>query len=164
MTPVATVPRPADPIAGVPLTTAARRAQRIAHELHGEAPPSHEGATLEHVLRVALAVPPSARSVAFVHDAGSGPGVTPRGVAALLGLDEDEREALELLARRGAEPPLRQARRVARAPRGPGRELALLVLGAELEDRAAHDPEGPAAYDAARAVVADAHGAFPGAA
>ncbi|MEV4418992.1 hypothetical protein AB0L40_03335 [Patulibacter sp. NPDC049589] len=146
----------ADPFAGDPLPAPARRARKLARDIHDGQLDRHGRPLLEHVERVAASVPPSARTVAFVHDVCERSGVWPGEVAERLDLDGDEREALVLLTKRGREPLLRHVRRVVRAAPDPARELALVVLQADIEDHAAHATDGDRPYATALAVLAEA--------
>lgn len=149
--------RRADPFAGAPLPTVARRARRLARDVHHGQVDRDGRPLIEHVERVAAAVPESARTVAFVHDVCERSGVWAGEVALLLGLDEDEREALVLLTKRDSETDLRHLRRVIRASPDAARELALVVLQADLEDHAVRAPDDEApAYARALAVLAEA--------
>lgn len=146
----------ADPFAGEPLPTVARKARRLARDVHHGQVDRHGRPLIEHVERVAAAVPESARPVAFVHDVCERSGVWAGEVALLLGLDEDERRALVLLTKRERETLVRHVRRVLRADPDPARELALVVLHADVEDHAAHAADGPGAYAVALAALSEA--------
>lgn len=120
--------RPADQPA---LSASARRARRLAREVHGDELDAEGRPVIAVVEAVAHGVPESARPTAFVHRA-VGRTLRPRQLAALLDLDDDERDALALLVRRTGEDGLAHARRlVAQEPR-PARELALVVAYAAL--------------------------------
>jgi hypothetical protein len=54
----------------------------------------------------------------------------------MIGLDDDERDALALLTKADGESVVAHARRVVAAPRGIGRELALVVKRADIDDHA----------------------------
>ncbi|WP_051471184.1 hypothetical protein [Patulibacter minatonensis] len=137
---------PVDPFATTPLTNAERRARRLARNVHRGQLDERGRPLIEHVERVAADVPPSARTVAFVHDVCARSGASAAQVARVLDLDEDEREALVLLTRRGREPLTRHVRRVVRALPDPARELALVVLRADVEDLAARAADGDGPY------------------
>jgi hypothetical protein len=123
-------PRPADRL---PLSASARRARRLAREVHGDEVDAEGRRVMAVVEAVAQGVPESARRTAFVHRA-VGRTLRPRQLAALLDLDDDERDALALLVRRAGEDGLAHARRlVAQEPR-PARELALVVAYAALAE------------------------------
>jgi hypothetical protein len=118
----------------------APRAHALAERLHrGQRDPG--GAILiEHIRRVALAVPGNARTVAWLHEALE---YTSISEEALLddGLSSDELRALRLLARRSESRSdavyLRHIELIAGA-RGPGARLAQAVKRADLEDRGLH--------------------------
>jgi hypothetical protein len=135
-----------DPFAGAPLTTQERRARRLARNVHRGQLDERGRPLIEHVERVAASVPESARTVAFVHDVCARSGASAAQVARILTLDDDEREALVLLTRRGREPLTRHVRRVVRAHPDPSRELALVVLRADVEDLAARSAAGDGPY------------------
>jgi hypothetical protein len=92
---------------------------------------------IEHAARVAAAVMPEARAVAWLHDALEVGGAD---VDALrkAGLSEDEQRALELLTRTGAVGYEDHILCIAYAPGDAGR-LARAVKLADLDDHLAHD-------------------------
>jgi hypothetical protein len=118
----------------------AARARALAERLHrGQRDPG--GALLlDHIRRVASAVPADARTVAWLHEALESTSISEQ---ALLddGLSLDELRALRLLARRGDSRSdavyLAHIRLIA-AARGPGAYLAQAVKHADLEDRVLH--------------------------
>jgi hypothetical protein len=121
----------------------AGRAQALAERLHhGQL---HRDGTLliDHVRRVAAAVPGNARVVAWLHETLEH---TPISEQALLaeGLSLDELRAIRLLTRdldmRSDAIYLAHVERVARA-RGPGSGVARIVKLADMADRALHAPE-----------------------
>jgi hypothetical protein len=85
---------------------------------------------LEHLRRVAFALPGRFRAVAWLHHA-SAAGVTAHALMSA-GLTEDELAAVELFGTPSSE--LHLARRVSSAPGRPGR-LARVVARAAIEDR-----------------------------
>ena len=99
---------------------------------------------IDHVERVAAAVPPNARAVALLHDLLE---LCPAGRWALRGkgLPRTEQEALELLTHAPGEPYEAYIRRIADTP-GPAGSLARVVKLADLEDHLAHasiPPDAP---------------------
>ena len=91
---------------------------------------------IDHLRRVAAAVPPDARSTASLHDAlelRPAAGRRLRGK----GLTRIELEALKLLRRAPGEPYEVYVRRTAEAP-GPAGRLARIVKIADLDDHLAH--------------------------
>ncbi|MEV4423064.1 hypothetical protein AB0L40_24260 [Patulibacter sp. NPDC049589] len=135
---------------GVPPSSLTLRAQSVAQERHRDQVDRHGRPVVEHLERVAARVPPSARPVAYVHDVCERSPLSPADVAGLVGLDEDELEALELLTKRRGEPLWAHTRRVRDATGGPGRELAVTIKRADLEDHANHaqsDSQYAAAID-----------------
>ena len=105
---------------------------------------------IEHVERVASAVPPDARAVALLHDLFE---LCPTGRRALrgTGLTRTELGALELLTHDQGEPYEVYVRRIAEAS-GPAGRLARIVKLADLEDHLAHGsiPSHAPAYAWAR--------------
>lgn len=108
---------------------------------------------IEHVERVAASVPTSARAVAFVHNVAERSEKDPGDVALLVGLDDDEYGALELLTKCDGETLLDHTRRVLDAPRGGARELALTVKRADIEDHARRTPTPDRVYRQARRLL-----------
>jgi hypothetical protein len=96
---------------------------------------------IDHVQRVAAAVPPDARATALLHDLCE---LCPTAHRQLRGKDltRTEREALELLTHAADEPYEVYVRRIVNAP-GPAGRLARVVKLADLEDHLAH-PSLPA--------------------
>jgi hypothetical protein len=96
---------------------------------------------IDHVQRVAAAVPPDARATALLHDLYE---LCPAAHRQLGGEDltRTEREALELLTHDTDEPYEVYVRRIVNAP-GPAGRLARIVKLADLEDHLAH-PSIPA--------------------
>jgi hypothetical protein len=91
---------------------------------------------IDHVRRVAAAVPPDARATALLHDLYE---LCPAAHRQLRGKDltRTELEALELLTHASDEPYEVYVRRIADAP-GPAGRLARTVKLADLEDHLAH--------------------------
>jgi hypothetical protein len=91
---------------------------------------------IDHVERVAAAVPPDARATALLHDLYE---PCPAAHRQLRGNDltRTEQEALELLTHAPDEPYEVYVRRIADAP-GPAGRLARIVKLADLEDHLAH--------------------------
>jgi hypothetical protein len=138
------------------------RARALAERAHrGQIEPS--GLPLiDHVRRVASAVPPFARRVAWLHDVLEW---TPLGEDALrsAGLGPDELAAVRLLTRAagdaGDDGFLDHVRAIALAPGRPGR-IARAVKRADLDDRLRHPRDPRAAwappYERAVRLLADA--------
>lgn len=129
-------------------------AQDIAWRLHVDQLDRFGEPLLAHLARVAAAVPPEARGMAWLHDALER---TPVGVDELraAGLTRIELEALALLSRTPAEPYERYALRIAFAPGEAGR-LARMIKLADLDDHIAHGsaPPGAPPYRWARRSIA----------
>jgi hypothetical protein len=91
---------------------------------------------IDHVERVAAAVPADARATALLHDLFE---LCPTAGQRLSGqgLTRTELEALELLTHGAGEPYEAYVRRIADAP-GPAGRLARIVKLADLEDHLAH--------------------------
>ena len=113
-----------------------RVAQQVACISHVGQRTRFGDSVIEHVERVADAVAPEARTVAWLHDLFE---LTPLGRETLraYGLTRVEERTLELLTRGPAEPYEEYISRIARAPGRPG-ELARMVKLADLEDHLAH--------------------------
>ena len=107
-------------------------ARDIARSAHAGQLTRSGRALVDHVERVAAAVPPEARTTALLHDVLER---TPVTAAELRrhGLDDVELAALELLTRAPAESYERYVLRLARAPGASGR-LARTVKLADLDD------------------------------
>ena len=86
---------------------------------------------IEHVARVAAAVPPATRPVAWLHDLLERTAVRPAELEAD-GLSAVERAALELLTRSPDEPFASYVLRIVHAP-GPAGELARTIKAADLQ-------------------------------
>jgi hypothetical protein len=111
-------------------------AHRIARESHVGQRSRFGEPVIDHVERVASAVPSDARAVALLHDLFE---LCPTGRQGLrgAGLTRTELGALELLTHDQAEPYEVYVRRIAEAP-GPAGRLARIVKLADLEDHLAH--------------------------
>jgi hypothetical protein len=98
---------------------------------------------IDHVERVAAAVPPDARALAYLHDVLER---TATSVADLVphGLTPVERGALELLTRRPSEPYDLHVMRIVHAS-GPEGRLARIVKRADLDDHLRENGRRPGA-------------------
>jgi hypothetical protein len=116
-------------------------AHRIASRHHVDQRSRFGDPVIDHVERVAAAVPADARATAWLHDLLE---LCPAAHRQLRGKDltRTEREALELLTHAADEPYEVYVRRIADAP-GPAGRLARIVKLADLEDHLAH-PSIPA--------------------
>ena len=114
------------------------RARALAERLHGAEPDAGGAPLIDHVRRVAAAVPRDARVVAWLHEVFE---YTSISEEALLeeGLSLDELRALRLLTHdkdsRSNASYLAQVELIARA-KGAGASIARSVKGADLADRA----------------------------
>ncbi len=99
---------------------------------------------IDHVARVATAVPPIARTTAWLHDVIE---LCPenRGELRRQGLNKVELAALELLAHTPADSYEAYVGRIADAP-GPAGELARIVKLADLDDHLSHSVFHPARH------------------
>jgi hypothetical protein len=112
-------------------------ARDIAHSIHGDQRDRSGGLLVDHLERVAAAVPADARPVAFLHDVlehSDTPacdlereGLTPVELAALTLLTREPDESFEL-----------HALRIAHS-KGPEGSLARAIKIADLDDHLAHD-------------------------
>ena len=118
-----------------------RTAHEVARALHGEQVAASGGRVIEHVERVAAAVPPQARVVAFLHDVLERTETTVESPV-LQGLSPDELAALRLLTRMPGEPYELYVLRIAYAP-GPAGALARTVKAADLDDHLRPDTRPP---------------------
>jgi hypothetical protein len=118
-------------------------AQDIAVRLHAEQRDRFGDPVLEHLARVAAAVPPEARELAWVHDAMERSRVSLDELRAA-GLSGTELEALALLSHAPAESYELYALRIAFAAGAAG-HLARTVKLADLDDHIAHGPPPPGA-------------------
>jgi hypothetical protein len=114
---------------------------------------------IDHVKRVAAAVPPDARATAWLHDLLELCPSAGRRLRAK-GLTPTELEALELLTHTAGEPYETYVRRIADAP-GPAGRIARIVKLADLEDHLAHPsiPADAPPYAWAREQLLTAHDA-----
>ncbi len=133
---------------GVAMNT--RVARRIAHVGHHGQVNRFGEPVVDHVERVAAAVPREARSTALLHDLLELTSVDLRELVSR-GLTADERAALMLLTRRAGEPYEAYVRRIACA-RDDGGRIAQAVKIADLDDHLAHSqiPSGAPPYAWAR--------------
>jgi hypothetical protein len=125
-------------------------ARNIAHYSHTDDRDRFGEPVIEHVERVAAAVPDEARAVAFLHDVLEQTGTSVAELSAQ-GLTAVEMAALKLLTRGDAETYEAYALRVAWAL-GPEGELARCVKMADLDDHLNHAtmPAGTPPYGWAR--------------
>jgi hypothetical protein len=125
-------------------------ARNIAHYSHTDDRDRFGEPVIEHVERVAAAVPDEARAVAFLHDVLEQTGTSVAELSAQ-GLAPVEMGALKLLTRGDTETYEAYALRVAWAP-GPEGELARCVKMADLDDHLNHAtmPAGTPPYGWAR--------------
>ena len=127
-----------------------RVARSIAHYSHTDARDRFGELVIEHVERVAAAVPEEARAIAYLHDVLELT-ATPAAALSARGLTSVEMAALELLTRGASETYEAHALRVAWAP-GPEGALARCVKVADLDDHLSHPsmPAGTPPYGWAR--------------
>src|SRR5881398_723068 len=123
-------------IAGPPHVMDATDARSIAYAGHVDVRTRHGELLIEHVARVAAAVPPEARTLAWLHD------VVEKSAASLEdlragGLDAVDADALGLLTRGDGESYELHALRIAHAPGAAGRRARMVKL-ADLDDHLAH--------------------------
>ena len=134
-------------------------AHTIARQNHAAERNRFGDPVIDHVERVAAAVPPDAVATALLHDLFElRPTVGPRLRAE--GLSRTELEALELLRHAAGVPYEVYVRRIADA-RGPAGRLARIVKLADLEDHLAHPsiPTDAPPYAWAREQLLTAHDA-----
>ncbi len=116
-----------------------RSAQRFAERTHAGVTDRYGEPVLDHVRRVAAGVPPTARTVAWLHETLECTTVSPAELRAA-GATADELRAVRLLTRKpdaGAAAYRAHVEKIARA-RGPAGELARIVKRADLQDRLDH--------------------------
>src|SRR3954447_18693630 len=111
-------------------------ARSIAHYSNGNGRNRFDEPLIEHVERVAAAVPPEARSVAYLHDVLEHSSTSVEDLFAE-GLDEQELEALTLLTRRDPMTFEEHALQIAWA-RGSAGDVARSVKLADLDDHLDH--------------------------
>ncbi len=120
-------------------------ARRLAERAHADAVEPNGRPVIEHVRRVAEAVPAFARAVAWLHDALEWAGLGDDDLRSA-GLDEEEIAAVRLLTREhgGADDGsfLAHVRAIAGAPGRPG-SIARAVKRADMTDRS-RNPRDPA--------------------
>jgi (p)ppGpp synthase/HD superfamily hydrolase len=114
-------------------------ARNIAHFSHAGQRTRQGKELTEHVESVAAAVPPEARTVAFLHDVLEKTSTRPEELR-VLGLTAIERCALELLTRREAESFEAHTLRIAHAAGTAGR-LARHVKLADIDDHLGDGPD-----------------------
>ena len=118
----------------------AERAQALAEGLHAEQRDAGGAPLIEHVRRVAAAVPRDARVVAWLHEVFEYTSISEEALLAE-GVATDELRALRLLTRDNAARAdsiyLAHVELLARA-RGPGAGIARTVKRADLADRVLH--------------------------
>lgn len=139
------------------------RARDAAERAHGEHTEPSGRPFIEHVRRVAAAVPPSARRVAWLHDALEWTDIGEEGLRGA-GLRRHEVAAVRLLTREGEaddERFLDHVRAIA-SSRGRAGRIARAVKRADIQDRDIH-PRDPGArwrppYGAARRALATPSG------
>ena len=126
------------------------KARNIAHYSHLDRRDRFDEPVIEHVERVAAAVPEDARTVAFLHDVLEHTQTTLDDVLSQ-GVTPTEFAALELLTRSPEESFESHVLRIAHAPGAPG-ELARTVKLADLDDHLARSslPSGAPPYGWAR--------------
>jgi hypothetical protein len=111
-------------------------ARVIAHRVHAGQLDRFGEYVIEHVERVAQAVPDDARPTAYLHDVLEVPDARPEDLLAH-GLTRDEFLVLELLTRRPNESYRSYVRRISRATGEAGR-LARIIKRADLDDHLGH--------------------------
>lgn len=115
------------------------RAEQLAQSHHGGHREAGGTLLIDHVRRVASAVPPQAQVVAWLHELFEHTAISERELLEA-GITADELRALKLLTRdetRSNARYLAHVRRLARA-RGAGADLARIVKRADLADRTLH--------------------------
>jgi hypothetical protein len=131
-------------------------ARSIAQYSHGYQHDRFDELVVEHLARVAAAVPPEAQATAWLHDLLEQSDTDRREVSAA-GLTRVELAALELLTRAPTERYELYVLRIAHAPGEVGR-LARCVKLADLDDHLAHDrmPQSAPPYAWARRHIVSA--------
>ena len=138
-----------EPLRGdVPAQMDADRARALAERLHHGQRHRDGTALIEHVRRVAAAVPGDALVVAWLHELLEHTAISEEALLAD-GVSLAELRAIRLLTRdldlRSDETYLAHVKRVVRA-RGPGADLARTVKRADLADRELHAPGNGAGW------------------
>jgi hypothetical protein len=100
---------------------------------------------IEHVTRVVAAVPPPARTTAWLHDVLEHSD-TPSAALRQGGMTELEEEALDLLTRRADEDFELHMLRIAHAP-GPAGDVARAIKIADLDDQLARSAQDPLRWE-----------------
>jgi len=100
---------------------------------------------IEHVSRVVAAVPPTARTTAWLHDVLEHSD-TPSAALREGGMTELEEEALDLLTRREDEAFELHMLRIAHAP-GPAGDVARAIKIADLDDHLARSAQNPLRWE-----------------
>ena len=113
----------------------AARARGLAYANHQQRRNRHGELVIEHVARVAAAVPPEAQTTAWLHDVLEASPITLEQLRHR-GLSEIEAQAIDLLTRPDSESYEAHALRTAHAPELAGR-LARMVKLADLDDHLA---------------------------
>jgi len=139
----------------------ARAARRFAERVHAGVADRYGAPLLDHVRRVAAAVPVEACAVAWLHEVFEHSTASDADVR-VIGATDDELQAIRLLTRDPEADDRAYLDHVARiaAARGRAGELARAVKVADLQDRLGHHapdtPDAPArpAYDGALALLA----------
>jgi hypothetical protein len=115
----------------------ATKARDIAQAIHGARRTRSGDLQMDHIERVAAAVPANAQCVAFLHDALEHTG-TSSDELVVLGVDPVELEAIMILTRGSSETFEAHALRIAYA-KGEAGTLARAVKLADIDDHLAHD-------------------------
>jgi hypothetical protein len=121
-------------------------ARALAERVHGAALDRYGSPLVQHVARVAAAVPVEAAAVAWLHEALEYAGVTEDELRRA-GASGAEIGALKLLTRNLEGDDAAYLAHIARIARAPGRSgrLARIVKRVDLADRTTHKPSGPEA-------------------
>ena len=132
-------------------------ARSVAHYSHVEQRDRHGEPVIEHVARIAAAVPAEAAPIAWLHEVLEWSPTT-RAELRANGFTADEEAVLELLTRRADESYELYVLRIAYA-QGPEGRLARVIKLADLDDRIARRwSQGDPPYAWARRHIAVAHG------
>jgi hypothetical protein len=130
----------------------ASTARDIAHASHGAQRTRSGDLVVDHLERVAAAVPPDARCVAFLHDVLEHTGTSSTELVTL-GVERVELEAILILTRGAAESFEAHALRIAYA-KGHAGSLAREVKLADIDDHLLHD-QSSRPYQWARSHIAN---------